>query len=92
MEQQYDYLMGSTQSRARGKASLADSLFSTTTSPFTDQIVSCRLLNKFKIPEIPVYTGLGDPIEHLASFRAHIVLVFWPHSMFGQNHLCVKML
>jgi hypothetical protein len=92
MEQQYDYLMGSTQSRARGKASLADSLFSTTTSPFTDRIVSCRLPNKFKIPEIPVYTGLGDPIEHLASFRAHIVLVFWPHSVFGQNHLCVKML
>jgi hypothetical protein len=21
-----------------------------------------------------------------------IVLVFWPHSVFGQNHLCVKML
>jgi hypothetical protein len=20
------------------------------------------------------------------------VLVFWPHSVFGQNHLCVKML
>jgi len=74
LEQQYDYLMGSTQSRARGKASLADSLFSTTTSPFTHQIVSCRLPDKFKIPEIPVYTGLGDPIEHLASFRAHIVL------------------
>lgn len=74
LEQQYDYLMGSTQSMARGKASLADSLFSTTTSPFTDQIVSCRLPDKFKIPEIPVYTRLGDPIEHLASFRAHIVL------------------
>jgi hypothetical protein len=26
------------------------------------------------MPEIPVYTGLGDPIEHLASFRAHTVL------------------
>jgi hypothetical protein len=36
LEQQCDYLMGSTQSKAKGKASLADSLFSTTASPFTD--------------------------------------------------------
>jgi hypothetical protein len=41
LQQQYDYLVGSTQSRAKGKASLADNLFSTTTSPFTDQIMSC---------------------------------------------------
>lgn len=74
LEQQYDYLMGSTQSGAKGKASLADSLFSTTASPFIDQIMSCRLPSKFKMLEIPMYTGLGDPIEHLASFRAHTVL------------------
>jgi hypothetical protein len=74
LEQQYNYLVGSTLSRAKGKALLADNLFSTTTSPFTDQIMSCRLPDKFKMPEIPVYTGLGDPIEHLASFRKHIVL------------------
>lgn len=66
--------MGSTQSGAKEKASLADSLFSTTASPFTHQIMSCRLPSKFKMPEILVYTGLGDPIEHLASFRAHTVL------------------
>jgi hypothetical protein len=40
LEQPYDYLVGSTQSRIKGKASLADSLFSSTTSPFTDQIMS----------------------------------------------------
>jgi hypothetical protein len=74
LEQQCDYLMGSTQPKAKGKALLADSLFSTTASPFTDQIMSCQLPGKFKMPEIPVYTGLGDPIEHLASFRAHTVL------------------
>lgn len=74
LEQKYDYLMGSTQSRARGKASLTDSLFSTTTSPFTNQIVSRRLPDKFKMPEIPAFTGLCDPIEHLVSFHAHIVL------------------
>jgi hypothetical protein len=74
LERQCDYLMGSTQAGAKGKALLTDSLFSTTVSPFTDRIMSCQLPSKFKMPEIPVYTGLGDPIEHLASFRAHVVL------------------
>jgi hypothetical protein len=74
LEQQCDYLMGSTQAGAKGKALLADSLFSTTVSPFIDRIMSCQLPSKFKMPEIPVYMGLEDPIEHLASFRAHMVL------------------
>jgi hypothetical protein len=73
--------MGSTQSRAREKASLANSLFSTTTSPFTNWIMSCRLPSKFKMPEIPVYTGLGDPIEHLTGIRAHTVLHTTPDEM-----------
>jgi hypothetical protein len=74
LERQCDYLMGSTQAGIKGKALLTDSLFYTTVSPFTDRIMSCQLPSKFKMPEIPVYTGLGDPIEHLASFRAHVVL------------------
>jgi hypothetical protein len=74
LEQQCDYLMGSTQAGPKGKALLADSLFSTVVSPLTDRIMSCQLPSKFKMPEIPVYTGLGDPIEHLASFHAHTVL------------------
>jgi hypothetical protein len=74
LERQCYYLMGSTQTGAKGKALLTDGLFSTTVSPFTDHIMSCQLPSKFKMPEIPVYTGLGDPIEHLASFRAHVML------------------
>jgi hypothetical protein len=74
LEQQYDLLVGSSQSHGKGKASLADSLFSNTSSPFTDQIMSYRLPDKFQMPDIPVYTRLGDPIEHLASFCAHTVL------------------
>jgi hypothetical protein len=74
LEQQCDYLMGSAQTGVKGKVSLTDSLFSTAVSPFTERIMSCQLPSKFKMPEIPVYTGLGDPIEHLASFRAHVAL------------------
>jgi hypothetical protein len=78
LEQHCDYLMGSNQPGPKAKASLADSLFSTTTSPFTDRIMSCRLPSKFKMPEIPMYTRLGDPNEHLAGFRAHAVLYTTP--------------
>ncbi|XP_062153622.1 uncharacterized protein LOC133861818 [Alnus glutinosa] len=74
LEQQCDYLMGSAQAGVTEKALLTDSLFSTAVSPFTEHIMSRQLPNKFKMPEIPVYTGLGDPIEHLASFRAHVAL------------------
>ncbi len=74
LEQQCDYLMGSAQTGVKVKVSLTDSLFSTAVSPFTERIMSCQLPSKFKMPEIPVYTGLGDPIEHLASFRAHTEL------------------
>jgi hypothetical protein len=74
LEQQCDYLMGFAQTGVKGKALLTDSLFSTTVSPFTERIMSCQLPSKFKMPEIPVYTGLGDPIKHLASFRAHVAL------------------
>lgn len=74
LDQQCDYLMGSTQAGIKGKTLLTDCLFSTAVSPFTDHIMLCQLPSKFKMPEIPVYTGLGDPIEHLASFHAHVVL------------------
>lgn len=61
LEQQCDYLMGSAQTGVKGKALLTDSLFSTAVSPFTERIMSRQLPSKFKMPEIPVYTGLGTP-------------------------------
>lgn len=37
-------------------------------------MANIRLPEKFKIPEIPFYTGLEDPIEHLDNSRAHMDL------------------
>jgi hypothetical protein len=45
-----------------------------TTSPFNDEVAAFRLPKRFKVPNIPVYTGQEDPIEHLENFRAHMDL------------------
>jgi hypothetical protein len=37
-------------------------------------VANICLPEKFKIPEIPFYTGLEDPVEHLDNFRAHMDL------------------
>jgi hypothetical protein len=37
-------------------------------------VANTRLPEKFKVPEIPFYTGLKDPVEHLDNFLAHIDL------------------
>jgi hypothetical protein len=37
-------------------------------SPFTKEVVVVRLLEKFKILNIPTYTGSGDLVEHLDNF------------------------
>jgi hypothetical protein len=73
LEQRYDLLASSSQSLNKGTTSLADGLFSNTVSPFTNQITSYRLPDKFKMLDIPVYSGLGDPVEHLKSFRTHAI-------------------
>lgn len=72
LEQPYELLASSSQSQDKGKASLADNFFRNASSPFIDQITSYRLPDKFKVPDVPIYYGLGDPVEHLE--RAHLTL------------------
>jgi hypothetical protein len=43
-------------------------------SPFTDQVADFQPLEKFKVPNIAIYTKLEDPIGHLDNFRAHLDL------------------
>jgi hypothetical protein len=55
-----------------GKASLVENILQKTTSPFTENVANIRLPEKFKISEIPFYTGLEDPVEHLDNLCAHM--------------------
>lgn len=74
LEQRYDLLANASQSSEKGKTILADNLFQNTSSPFVERIITYHLLDKFKLPDIPVYSRLADPVEHLENFRARFDL------------------
>jgi hypothetical protein len=74
LEQRCNVLTAAIEQNDKGKASLVENLLQKTTSPFTDDVAYIRLPEKFKISEIPFYTSLEDPVEHLDNFRAHMDL------------------
>ncbi|XP_062158607.1 uncharacterized protein LOC133866058 [Alnus glutinosa] len=74
LEQRCNVLTAAIQRNDKGKASLVENLLLKTTSPFTEEVANICLSEKFKVLEIPFYTGLEDPVEHLDNFRAHMDL------------------
>jgi hypothetical protein len=74
LEQRCNVLTAAIQRNNKGKASLVENLLQKTTSPFTEEVANICLPEKFKVQEIPFYTGLEDPVEHLDNFRAHMDL------------------
>jgi len=70
LEQRCNVLTAPIQRYDKGKASLVENLLQKTTSPFTEEVANICLPEKFKVPEIPFYTGLEDPVD----FRAHMDL------------------
>jgi hypothetical protein len=75
LKQRCDLLADAVQQRHKGEVSLVDSQFQKTTSLFVDKVDVYCLPEKFKLLEVLVYIGLGDPIEHLDDFRAHLDLL-----------------
>jgi len=63
LEQRCDILFEVVQRHEKGKASLVDNLLQKTASPFTDQVATFLLLERVKVPYIPIYIELEDPIE-----------------------------
>jgi hypothetical protein len=74
LEQRCNVLTAVIEQNDKGKASLVENLLQKTTSPFIEDVANIRLPKKFKIPEIPFYIGLEDPVEHLDNFCAHMDL------------------
>jgi hypothetical protein len=60
--------------RDKSKAIVVDKLLLGTRSPFSRRVQNYRLLEKFKVAQILSYIGIGDPIEHLENFQAHLDL------------------
>jgi len=60
--------------RKRGRTSLVDNLLNAIASPFTDQITTVRLPEKFQVPSIATFTEIEDLAKHLDNYRAHLNL------------------
>jgi len=46
-----------------------DGMIKRTNSPFTANILECPLPPKFCLPQLGVYDGTKDPLDHIGSFK-----------------------
>jgi hypothetical protein len=70
----YDALSKTIDQKRDGKESLVDNLFQHKESIFTKEVSNFDLPGRFKVPDIPVFSGSEDPVEHLDNFRSHVSL------------------
>ncbi|XP_062171075.1 uncharacterized protein LOC133876849 [Alnus glutinosa] len=49
-------------------------VLSKTVAEKQEEVANAALPEKFKIPDIPIFTGSEDPMEHLMAFRSHTSL------------------
>ena len=54
----------------KGKTSMnLDGNNKRTDSPFTASILECPLPPKFHLPQLEVYDGIKDPLDHIGAFK-----------------------
>jgi hypothetical protein len=70
----YDALSRTMDQKRDGKESLVDNLFQHKESIFTEEVSNFDLPERFKVPDIPVFSGSEDPVEHLDNFQSHVSL------------------
>jgi hypothetical protein len=70
----YDVLSKTMDQQRGGKESLVDNLFQHKESIFTEEVSNFDLPARFKVPDIPVFSGREDPVEHLDNFQSHVSL------------------
>jgi hypothetical protein len=64
-----------------GKESLVDNLFQHKESIFIEEVSNFDLPGRFKVPNIPVFSGSKDPVELLDNFRSQISLHKTPEAV-----------
>ena len=42
--------------------------------PFVSEILETEIPTKFKLPQLPVFDGMGNPVIHIASYRNKMIL------------------
>ena len=54
----------------KGKTAVnLDSMIKRTDSPFTISVLECPLPPKFCLPQLKVYDGTNDPLDHIGAFK-----------------------
>ena len=66
MKEQMEIMMNALKGRV---SSDLDDLVKRTDSPFTIQVNSCPLPQKFRMPQLESYDGVKDPLDHLEAFK-----------------------
>ena len=66
MKEQMEVMMNALKGRV--SSDLHD-LVNRTDSPFTIQVNSCPLPQKFRMPQVESYDGVKDPLDHLETFK-----------------------
>ena len=66
MKEQMEVMMNALKGRV---FSDLDDLVNRMDSPFTIQVNSCPLPQKFRMPQLESYDGVKDPLDHLETFK-----------------------
>ena len=70
------------KSAMKGKIAInLDGMLKRTNSPFTTKALKCPLPPKFKLPQLEVYDGMKDPLDHISAFETILNLQQTPNEM-----------
>ena len=54
----------------KGKTTInLDGIIKRTNSPFTTSVLKCHLPPKFRLPQLEVYDGTKDPLDHIGALK-----------------------
>ena len=58
-----------------------DGMIKRTDSPFTSSVLECPLPPKFRFPQLEVYNGTKDPLDHIGAFKTILSLQQTPEKV-----------
>ena len=67
--------LGRVKEVVRGRASdIMDTLVQQIESPFTVEVLRYPLPAKFRMPQVEIFDGVKDPVDHLNTYKNHMEL------------------
>ena len=69
--------MDEVKNAMKGKTTInQDGMIKRTDSPFTASVLKCPLPPKFRLPQLKVYDGTKDPLDHIGAFKTLLNLQY----------------